>query len=145
MVSSPNDPICETGIYIKYNPDLSEKEMSGLMKQAKDSYQTLFSITHDSERTRDKNGKPYIKHPKLKIVQRKATEPAKEQLEIYKAIESHLKANYSTTPDAIKMDRVFINVAQELKINKNTLQRRYYALLRNFQLPTSVDTRKISN
>lgn len=143
MVTSPADPIRETGVYIKYSPDLSEKEMIELMKQASDSYQTLFKITHKSKRTHDKSGKPFIKHEVLKVRQRKTDQPTEEQLKIYLAIENYLKENYSNRPDSIKMQAVFDEVADQLRINPDTLQRSYYVLVRNFQLPTSVDTKKI--
>ncbi len=143
MVSSPADPIRETGVYIKYSPDLSEKEMIELMKQASDSYQTLFKITHKSKRTHNKSGKPLIKRELLKVRRRKTDRPTDEQLKIYLAVESYLKENYSNRPDSIKMQRVFDEVANKLNINRDTLQRNYYTLIRNFQLPTSVDTKKI--
>lgn len=143
MVTSPDDPIRETGVYIKYSPELSEKEMIELMKQANEVYQTLFKITHKSERTHDKDGKPYIKRPTLKVRQRKIDQPTDDQLKIYRAVEDYLKQNYSNRPDSIKIDTVFASVANRLEINPGTLQRSYYAILRNFQLPTSVDTKNI--
>ena len=143
IVTSPEDPIRETGVYIKYSPDLSEKEMIELMKQASDSYQTLFKITHKSKRTHDESGKPFIKRQVLKIRRRKTDQPTDEQLKIYLAIENYLKENFASRPDSIKMQTVFDTVADKLKTNRDSLQRSYYALLRNFQLPTSVDTKKI--
>lgn len=143
MVSSPADPISETGVYIKYTPDLSENDMSGLMKQASDSFETLFKITHRSTRTHDKDGKPYIKRPELKVRLRKAEAPTPQQLKIYNAIEKYLKEKYINKPNSIKMQDVFKEVATEINVNKNSVQRSYHALLRNFHLPTSVDTKNI--
>jgi len=143
MITSPVDPIRETGIYIKYSPELSEKEMAVLMKQANEGYQTLFNITHKSERTHDKFGKPYIKKSILKVRQRKMNKPTADQLSMYKAIEDYLKHKYSNHPDSIKIETVFVEVSDKLKVNPGTLKRSYYALLRNFQLPTSVDTKNI--
>jgi hypothetical protein len=144
MVTSPNDPIEETGIYIKYDTGVSGKEMADLMKQAKESYETLFKITHSSRRTHDKDGRPFIERPKLKIRQRKMDAPTDKQLKMYLAIEKYLKENYIKSPDSIKLKTVFADVAGKLKINPGSLQRSYYAILDNFHLPTSVHTRKIS-
>lgn len=130
MVSSPKNPILETGIYIKYTPELNEKEMVELMRQAKNRYQMLFNITHNS---------------KLKIRQKKAQQPTKQQLIMYQTIENYLRKNYSSHPDAIKMQTVFDGVADKLKVNRDSLQRSYHAILRNFQLPTSVNTKQIVN
>lgn len=143
MVSSPADPICETGIYIKYTPELSQKDMVRIMKQASDSYQTLFKITHKSKRTHDKGGKPYIKRTRLKVPERKKPAPTKNQLKIYHAVENYLKKNYSEDPGSIKMQFVFDEVAKKLKANKSSLERSYHAVLRNFHLPTSVNTKNI--
>lgn len=143
MVTSPNDPIYETGVYIKYSPELSEKDIISLAKQAKDSYESLFKYSHPSKRTRDENGKAYIKRPELRVPQRKVAQPSKQQLKIYKAVENCLKEGYSSKPDAIKMQDVFELVASNLKKNSNSVQRAYHAILRNYNLPSSVDTRNI--
>ncbi len=143
MVSSPDDPIRETGIYIKYSPELSEKDIVALAKQARDSYESLFKYRHPSVRTHDENGKPYIKRPELKIRQRKVAQPTKQQLKIFEAIENCLKEGYSSRSDSIKMHDVFELVATKLKKNINSVQRTYHAILRNYNLPSSVDTRNI--
>lgn len=143
MVTSPNDPIQETGVYIKYSPELSEKDIIALTKQARESYESLFKYRHPSERTHDENGKPYIKRPVLKVRQRKATQPTKQQLIIYESVENCLKEGYSSRSDSIKMHDVFELVATKLKKNINTVQRTYHVILRNYNLPSSVDTRNI--
>ncbi len=143
MVTSPNDPIQETGVYIKYSPELSEKDIIALIKQARESYESLFKYRHPSERTHDENGKPYIKRPKLKVRQRKVSQPTKEQLKIFESVENCLKEDYSSRTDSIKMQVVFELVATKLKKNMNSVQRTYHAILRNYNLPTSVDTRNI--
>ncbi|NMC36277.1 hypothetical protein GYA49_04505 [Candidatus Beckwithbacteria bacterium] len=143
MVSSPDDPIRETGVYIKYSPELSEKDIIALTKQARESYESLFKYRHPSIRTHDENGEPFIKHPELKIRQRKVTQPTKQQLKIFEAVENCLKENYSSRSDSIKMQDVFTEVASKLKLNKNSVQRSYHSLLRNYNLPTSVDTKNI--
>jgi hypothetical protein len=144
IVTSPDDPISETGIYIKYSPYLSEKDMILLMKQARDAYKSLFNYTHPSIRTKDENGNSYIKRPKLKIRQRKAKIPTKRQLKIYYAIEDFLKGNYSNNPDSIKMEMVFKGVSKIIKENAGSIQRTYYTILSNYNLPSSVDIKKIS-
>lgn len=143
MVTSPNDPIQETGVYIKYSPELSEKDIIALTKQARESYESLFKYRHPSERTHDKNRKPYIKRPELKVRQRKVAQPTKPQLIIFEAVENCLKENYSTRPDSIKMQDVFEIVANKLEKNINSVQRTYHAILRNYNLPSSVDTKNI--
>lgn len=143
MVSSPDDPIRETGIYIKYSPELSEKDIIALTKQARESYESLFKYRHPSKRTHDENGKEYIKRPELKVRQRKVAQPTKEHLSIYEAVENHLKADYSHRSDSIKMQDVFEIVSNKLKKNINSVQRTYHAILRNYHLPTSVDTKNI--
>lgn len=143
MVSSPDDPIHETGVYIKYSPELSEKDIMALAKQARDSYESLFKYRHPSVRTHDENGKPYIKRPELKIRQRKVAQPTKQQQKIFEAIENCLKESYSSRSDSIKMHDVFELVATKLKKNINSVQRTYHAILRNYHLPSSVDTKNI--
>lgn len=143
MVSSPDDPIRETGVYIKYSPELSEKDVIALTKQARESYESLFKYRHPSVRTHNEDGKPYIKRQELKVRQRKVAQPTKEQLRIYEAIENHLKADYSHRSDSIKMHDVFELVATKLKKNINSVQRTYHAILRNYHLPSSVDTKNI--
>jgi len=144
IVSSPNDPIRETGVYIKYSPELSEKDIVALTKQARDSYESLFKYRHPSVRTHDENGIPYIKRPELKVRQRKVAQPNKQQLIIFEAVEKCLKDGYSSKHDSIKMQDLFKVVAIKLKKNSNSVQRTYHAILRNYNLPTSVDTRNIS-
>lgn len=143
MVTSPNDPIQETGVYIKYSPELSEKDIITLTKQARESYESLFKYRHPSVRTNDENGKPYIKRPELKVRQRKVAQPTKEQLKILEAVENCLKEGYSSRSDSIKMQDVFELVAIKLKKNINSVQRTYHSILRNYNLPSSVDTRNI--
>lgn len=143
MVTSPNDPIQETGVYIKYSPELSEKDIVVLAKQARESYESLFKYRHPSKRTHDENGKEYIKRPELKVRQRKVAQPTKQQLKIFEAIENCLKDSYSSRSDSIKMHDVFELVATKLKKNINSVQRTYHAILRNYNLPSSVDTRNI--
>lgn len=143
MVSSPNDPIRETGVYIKYSPELSERDITALLTQARDAYESLFKFTHRSVRTHDENGKPYIKRPEMKVRQRKASKPTDQQLKIYQAVEYELKEKYIDRPDSVKMQTVFENVAVKLKKNQNSIQRTYHAILRNYNLPTSVDTKNI--
>lgn len=142
-VSSPDDSICETGVYIKYSPELSEKDIIALTKQARESYESLFKYRHPSERTHDENGKPFIKRPVLKIRQRKVAQPTKPQLIIFGAVENCLKEGYSSRSDSIKMKDVYELVATKLKKNVNSVQRTYHAILRNYNLPTSVDTKNI--
>ncbi len=143
MVSSPDDPIRETGVYIKYSPELSEKDIIALTKQARESYESLFKYRHPSVRTHDENGKLYIKRPELKVRQRKAAQLTKQQLKIFEAVENCLKENYSSRPDSIKMQDVFETVSNKLKMNMNSVQRTYHSILRNYHLPSSVDTRNI--
>ncbi len=143
MVSSPEDPIRETGVYIKYSPELSEKDIVALTKQARESYKSLFKYRHPSVRTHDENGKPIIKRPELKVRQRKVAQPTKQQLKIFEAVENCLKDNYSSRSDSIKMQEVFKQVATNLKKNMNSVQRTYHAILRNYNLPSSIDTRNI--
>ncbi len=143
MVTSPNDPIEETGIYIKYTPDLSTDDMNQLLKHARESYNTLFTITHESKIIGAKSSNPKVKKAKLKIKQRKTDAPTKSQLELHREVENYLKENYTYRPDSIKMQLVFDAVAKKLNMNRSTLQRSYHALVRNFQLPTSVHTKKI--
>lgn len=143
MVTSPDDPIRETGVYIRYSPELSEKDIIALTKQARESYESLFKYRHPSVRTHDEYGKPYIKRPELRIRQRKAAQPTKQQLKIFEAVENCLKVGYSSKFDSIKMQDVFEQVATKLKKNINSVQRTYHAILRNYNLPTSVDTRNI--
>jgi len=143
MVTSPDDPTYETGVYIKYSPELSEKDMVALTKLARESYESLFNYRHSSVRTHDENGKPYIKRPELKVRQRKVAQPTKEQLKIYDAVETWLKEGYSSRHNAIKMHDVYELVANKLKKNINSVQRTYHAILRNYNLPSSVDTRNI--
>jgi len=144
IVTSPDNPISETGVYIKYSPYLSEKDMALLMKQARESYKSLFNYTHPSIRTKDENGNSYIKRPKLKIRQRKAKIPTKRQLKIYNVVEDFFKKNYSESPDFIKMEMVFKGVSEIIKENAGSIQRTYYTILSNYNLPSSVDTKKIS-
>ncbi len=144
IVTSPDNPISETGVYIKYSPYLSEKDMVLLMKQARESYKSLFNYTHPSIRTKDENGNSYIKRPKLKIRQRKVSKPTNRQLKIYNAVEDFLKRNYSNSPDSIKMEIVFKGVSEIIKENAGSIQRTYYTILGNYNLPSSVDTKKIS-
>lgn len=143
MVSSPNDPVRETGVYIKYSPELSEKDIIALTKQARESYESLFKYRHPSVRTHDENGRSYIKRPELKIRQRKVAQPTKQQLMIFEAVENCLKESYLSRSDSIKMHDVFELVATKLKKNINSVQRTYHAILRNYNLPSSVDTRNI--
>lgn len=143
MVTSPDDPINETGVYIKYSPELSEKDMVALTKLARESYESLFKYRHSSVRTHDENGKPNIKRPELKVRQRKVAQPTKEQLKIYDAVETCLKEGYSSRHNAIKMHDVYELIANKLKKNINSVQRTYHAILRNYNLPSSVDTRNI--
>lgn len=142
-VSSPDDPIRETGVYIKYSPEMSEKDMTALTKHAKDAHESLFKFTHKSIRTHDKNDKLYIKRTEMKVRQRKASKPTDQQLKVYQAVEDYLKENYVDRPDSIKMQAVFSSVATKLKKNPNSIQRTYHAMLRNYNLPTSVDTKNI--
>jgi hypothetical protein len=144
IVTSPQDPINETGVYIKYSPYLSEKDITLLMKQAKESYKSLFNYTHPSIRTKDENGNSYIKRPKLKIRQRKTNKPTNRQLKIYNAVENFLKGNYSSSSDSIKMEMVFKGVSETIKENAGSIQRTYYTILNNYNLPSSVDIKKIS-
>lgn len=143
MVTSPDDPIHETGVYIRYSPELSGKDIIALAKQARESYESLFKYRHPSVRTHDENGKPYIKRPELRIRQRKVAQPTKQQLGIFNAVENCLKKGYLSRSDSIKMQEVFKLVATILKKNINSVQRTYHAILRNYNLPTSVDTRNI--
>ena len=143
MVSSPDDPIRETGVYIKYSPELSEKDIIALTKQARESYESLFKYRHPSGRTHDENGKPYIKRFELNVRQRKVAQPTKQQLKIFDAVENCLKENYSPRPDSIKMQEIFNQIATNLKKNRNSVQRTYHAILRNYHLPSSVDTKNI--
>lgn len=143
MITSPEDPIKETGVYIKFTPELSETDMAFLKKQAIEAHQTLFKIRRDSKIKYDKLGKPYVKAEKMKIRKRKSSEPTKEQLKIYLAVENQLIKSYYDNPLSIKIPLVFEEVSSELRMNKGTIQRVYYAVLNNFHLPTSVDTKKI--
>jgi len=145
MVSSPSDPIKQTGVYIKYSPELSEKEMASLMKQANEAFKTLFSITHKSTFTKNKSGKLYVKRPKLKVRLRRKSTPRKNQLKIYIEVQDYLRKNYTDNPDSIVMNNVFKDVASKMEANEGSIKRSYHALMNNFQLPTGIDTRKISN
>jgi len=144
MITSPEDPIEEAGVYIKYTPELGAKDMDEILKHARETYNTFYTITHESKIVGVKSGNRHVKKAKLKIRQRKFTKPTDQQLKIYLEVENYLKAHNLNQTDNIKMQNVFDAVSKLVGINRDTLQRTYYAVIRNFQLPTSIDTKKIS-
>lgn len=127
IVTSPKNSIRETGVYIKFSPDISNREIIQLKKQALRGYQTLLHVTGQKQNLREK----------------KKTIPTKQQLKIYTAVESHLIEFYSSKPWSFVINRVFEEVAHLLHMSHGTVRRIYYTTINNFNLPSTPELNKI--
>ena len=127
IVTSYNDPIRESGIYIKYTPGLTDKELILLKKQAKDGYITLSKI----------------KGFKMSKVEKKISEPNDDQLKVFMAVETFLIKNYLDQPHAFKIELIFEKVATNLNSKTGTIRRKYYSVINNFNLPSTPELNKI--
>jgi len=120
LVTSPRDPITETGVYIKYTHELTNKEVANLKKQAEEGYQTLSRIKGFKIEGNEKS--------------RKAPKP--DSLEVYLTIEKYLIEEKISKPNSFNINPIFEIVAEKLKSKPGTVRRKYYSIINNFQLPS---------
>lgn len=123
LVISPSDPITETGVYIKYTPELTNKELANLKKQAVEGYQTLSRI----------------KGFKIEGNKKSRKSPRKDSLEVFLTVEKYLIEEKISKPYSFNINPILEIIAQKLKSKPGTVRRKYYSIVNNYQLPTFHD------
>lgn len=127
LVQSFQAPLAEFGIYIKYAPWLSDKELLALKKKAQDYYNYMFHNGAQAEkRKRDdlsKDSKYFLAVEHTSIT-------------AYVELPNYYKVNFN-------MKEVFDIVATALKVNEGVIRKTYYRVQKKFYLPNITEVSKI--
>lgn len=131
VVMSMNDPINEAGVWLKWEPNLSEEEIKMRYTEA----ESIATKSYLADIL-------YQKSP-VSDIERKRTNLTKHQLCIYKTIEELLERVYESGDDKVTLVKALDELRGDLKKHKESTKSVYEDLKRRYKLPSHTNVNKI--
>lgn len=131
-VQSSHNSIAEAGIYIKYLPFLSDKELLALKKEASKSYAILME-----------NKKLAVRELLADVKEKRKRKSLSDEVERYylkieeRCIDRYIKNKF------IQLGLFFQELADELKVNSSIIRNSYYTIQKRYNLPSVTEASDI--
>lgn len=130
VVISHNDPINEVGVWMKWEPNLKEKDIAALYKEA------------DSVATQSYFSELLFQNNKLSKNERNRANLTAYQCRVYRTIEELFEKLYEEF-DRVTLLRVLNELPDDLKLKKESVKSVYEDLKKRYNLPSHLDAKKV--
>lgn len=130
LITSPEDSLSREGVYIRFSPGLSDKQMLQLKREAMEAYVIFQKITQSR---------------KLLKPKKRAFDSLKQHLNLYEAVEKQYLQQHTQNPSYCSLRVIFEELSRKLGILESTLRNVYYKIQERYDLPSITEASKISN
>lgn len=130
IVASPEDSLDQEGVYIKFSPKFSNKQLLELKKEASEAYVLFQKITQPKKFK-------LLKHKKL------TSGSLEQHLKLYEAVEKQYLEQYNQHPSYCSLGVIFQELSKKLQVLESTLRNTYYKIQERYNLPSVTEASKI--